>query len=365
MCGYPSPFSMEQKEKDIYMTEKLRELTGYHRDRCLQYGAMLKALDYTPEQVMHYRDLPFLPVTLFKRLSLTSRKEGGDMYTVVTSSGTGGQARSRIILDPDTQRAQQQALAVIGRDFLGPRRMPMLVIDSPATIARQGQLSARAAGILGFSLFGTRRVFALNEDMSLNVGAVAEFLEKYGKAPFFLFGFTFLVWQCFCQEQERRGKFFDCGNGVLVHGGGWKKLQQNAVSKQEFKDRLLELNGIRQVHDYYGMAEQTGSIFMECGYGHLHCSDFSAVLFRRPQDFSLCDRGERGLIQVMSVLPKSYPGHNLLTEDEGRLLGVDDCPCGRKGVYFEVLGRAEHAELRGCSDTYTGERAGACRDQEE
>ena len=77
---------------------------------------------------------------------------------------------------------------------------------------------------------------------------------------------------------------------------------------------------------------------------------------RRAEDFSVCDPGEKGLIQVMSLLPKSYPGHNLLTEDEGRLLGVDDCPCGRRGVRFEVTGRAARAELRGCSDTYGTEK---------
>lgn len=63
--------------------------------------------------------------------------------------------------------------------------------------------------------------------------------------------------------------------------------------------------------------------------------------------------GEQGLIQVVSVLPVSYPGHSLLTEDEGIMLGEDDCACGRKGKYFSVLGRIKNAELRGCSDTYT------------
>ena len=62
--------------------------------------------------------------------------------------------------------------------------------------------------------------------------------------------------------------------------------------------------------------------------------------------------GEAGIIQVVSLLPKSYPGHSLLTEDEGVILGQDDCPCGRKGKYFKVLGRLKQAEIRGCSDTY-------------
>ena len=55
---------------------------------------------------------------------------------------------------------------------------------------------------------------------------------------------------------------------------------------------------------------------------------------------------------MVSVLPGSYPGHSLLTEDEGVILGEDDCPCGRKGKYFHILGRLKNAEIRGCSDTY-------------
>jgi hypothetical protein len=100
------------------------------------------------------------------------------------------------------------------------------------------------------------------------------------------------------------------------------------------------------------MAEQTGAIYVECEYGHLHASVFSDVLIRRVQDFSLAAMNERGIIEVLSVLPESYPGHVLLTEDEGEILGEDDCPCGRLGKYFKVYGRIKGAEIRGCSDTY-------------
>ena len=91
---------------------------------------------------------------------------------------------------------------------------------------------------------------------------------------------------------------------------------------------------------------------MQCEYGHLHASIFSDVIMRRAKDFSVCEKGEKGIIQVISMIPESYPGHSLLTEDEGILLGEDNCPCGRKGKYFHVLGRLKNAEIRGCSDTY-------------
>lgn len=91
---------------------------------------------------------------------------------------------------------------------------------------------------------------------------------------------------------------------------------------------------------------------MQCECGHLHASIFSDVIMRHMRDFSICDIGEKGVIQVVSLLPESYPGHSILTEDEGILLGEDDCPCGRKGKYFKILGRIKDAEIRGCSDTY-------------
>ena len=91
---------------------------------------------------------------------------------------------------------------------------------------------------------------------------------------------------------------------------------------------------------------------MECEQDHFHASVYSDVIIRRAVDFSIADVGEKGIVQVLSILPESYPGHSLLTEDEGVLLGEDDCPCGRLGKYFKITGRLKNAEARGCSDTY-------------
>ena len=161
-----------------------------------------------------------------------------------------------------------------------------------------------------------------------------------------------MIWQHFYKELLKNPNCIDLRNAILIHGGGWKKLANEAVSPEEFRERLKSVCGLSDIHDYYGMVEQTGSIYMQCECGHLHASIFSDVIMRRMKDFSVCDIGEKGVIQVLSLIPESYPGHSILTEDEGVLLGEDDCPCGRKGRYFEVLGRIKNAEVRGCSDTY-------------
>ena len=77
---------------------------------------------------------------------------------------------------------------------------------------------------------------------------------------------------------------------------------------------------------------------------------FSDILTRNSK-LELCKINEPGLIQTLSLLPVSYPGQSLLTEDIGIIHGIDNCKCGKLGKYFTVLGRVPDAELRGCSDT--------------
>ena len=161
-----------------------------------------------------------------------------------------------------------------------------------------------------------------------------------------------MIWQHFYKLLVEKKIKLDLSNSVLIHGGGWKKLVSESISSSGFKKKLEAVCGINNVHDYYGMVEQTGSIYMECEYGYLHTPVFSDIIIRRAFDFSIADMGETGIIQVLSILPSSYPGHSLLTEDEGVLLGEDDCLCGRLGKYFKIVGRLKNAEIRGCSDTY-------------
>lgn len=346
------PYSLDKKAKHELLSKRIQELTRYHYENCREYQGILDGLGFDPARDAGYEEVPFLPVSLFKKTSLKSIPDE-EVFKVMTSSGTTGQAVSRIYLNRETSSMQQKVLAKIFTSFTGAPRMPMIILDCPSVVKNRAMFSARGAGILGFSMFGTKKVYALNDDMSLNLKEVSEFVEKYQDQPILLFGFTFMIWQHFYQELKKLPPMtLNLTNGILVHGGGWKKLVSENISTQMFKDALRETCSLKSVHDYYGMVEQTGSIYMECECGHLHTSIFSDVITRRADDFSMCDIGEKGIIQVVSSIPQSYPGHSLLTEDEGTILGEDDCPCGRKGKYFAIHGRLKNAEIRGCSDTY-------------
>lgn len=348
------PYSLNEKEKNELLTKRLSELTKHHKEKCPEYRKMLDSIGFDVNKTGNYKDIPFLPVRLFKELELKSIPQE-EIVKTMTSSGTTGQAVSKIFLDRETSANQQRTMVKIVQEFTGSARMPMIIIDCPGVVKNRTMFSARGAGILGFSMFGSKKIYALGDNMKLDIEGLREFLTQNKEQKILLFGFTFMIWQHFYKELLRlktEGISFDLSGGVLIHGGGWKKLISEAVSHDEFHKKLGDVCGLKDIHDYYGMVEQTGCIYMECECGKLHASNFSDVIIRRPFDFTEADIGERGIIQVVSTIPESYPGHSLLTEDEGEVLGVDDCPCGRKGKYFKIYDRLKNAELRGCSDTY-------------
>lgn len=296
-------------------------------------------------------DIPFYPVRMFKEYELSSIPKD-EVFKVMTSSGTTGQRVSKIIVDKETAMIQQKVMIKILSDYWGKKRLPMLIVDTPAVLKDRKMFSARGAAILGLQVAAREMVYVLNDDMSLNTGVLDAFFEKYPNQPFIIFGFTFMVWKHFYGALKECEKKYNMSEAWLMTGGGWKKLESEAISREEFKKEMNAVCGIKHFLDHYGMVEQTGCIYAECEYGHLHASIYSDVIIRDYKDFSVCPIGQKGIIQVVSVLPHSYPGHSLLTEDEGMVVGEDDCPCGRKGKYIQIFGRMKNAELRGCSDTY-------------
>lgn len=346
-----APYSLSKKEKEKLLLKELNQLTKMHQEKCMEYANFLDASGYTQKDANTLEELPFVPVRIFKELKLKSIPDD-KVFKTMFSSGTIGQKQSEIFLDKENAILQQKVLLRLLSDFIGHKRLPMLIIDSASVIRDRHLFTTRGATIMGLDFAATKMFFVLKEDMSLDIETLRHFVQTYGSGKFVVFGFTFMVWQYLFKEIEKNGLKIDLSNGYLLTAGGWKKLENEAVSNMDFKRKGECVCGIRHYVDHYGMAEQTGCVYIECEYGHLHASIYSDVIVRRFKDFSPCTYGESGIIQVVSSLPRSYPGHSILTEDEGMIVGEDDCPCGRKGKYIRILGRMRNAEIRGCSDTY-------------
>jgi phenylacetate-coenzyme A ligase PaaK-like adenylate-forming protein len=354
-------FEQEAAVKKRQMLTEQQQLTQWHYQHCPEYRAIVDSLGGL-RSYASLEDLPPLAVGLFKSLELKS-VETQEVFKVLTSSGTTSAQTSRIYLDKETAQSQSRALVKILQSFIGKQRLPMLLVDSPVPSAGHSAFSARMVGAQGISLFGRQPIYLLDESMALDLDTFLTFCEAHQHQPVLIFGFTYMLWLHLVKALEQAGIRVSLPDAILLHSGGWKKMHEQAVDQRHFKAAIKHTMGITRVHDFYGMVEQTGSIYPQCEHGVLHCSDFSDILIRDLSSWQCCGIGEPGVIQTLSTLPKSYPGHNLLTEDIGMLLGEDDCPCGRAGKYFKVLGRLPKTQQRGCSDTYVPESLAQAKDE--
>ena len=342
-------YSLGGAVKEASLLRGLNSLTSHHARNCLAYARILDATSQAPQACERLDDVPYLPVSLFKWTKLASVPDD-EIFKVMTSSGTTSQVPSRVYLDVETARLQTRALSSIVTHYVGPRRRPMLIIDHPGVIADRRELTARGAGILGMLSFGRDHLYVLDDQMRIDRPGLQAWLDRHTDEDPLVFGFTFMVWEYF--RQQLIGAGVDLSRATLVHSGGWKKLTDAKVDGATFRAGLKETFGLEDVHDFYGMVEQVGSVFFECPAGFLHPPNFAEVLVRDPTSWEPAPIGSTGVIEVLSLLPRSYPGHALLTEDIGIAHGIDDCPCGRMGTRFRVIGRVAKSEIRGCSDTH-------------
>lgn len=343
-------FGIDQEEKSQLLAREMSDLVRHHRTHSAEYARICDVL-HVPEQFDDLAEVPYLPVSLFKTHDLRSVPTD-EIFKVMTSSGTTGQATSRVILDRETAGMQSKALSRIMRRVVGDQRLPMIIVDTPNVIKDRKMFSARGAGLLGMMPFGRDHFYALDGDMKLDLPGLMDFVRHRRAGPVLVFGFTFMVWKYFLCALAESGTTVDLSGGVLVHSGGWKKLVDEAVDNSQFKATASELTGVTRVHNFYGMVEQVGSVFLEGDDGFLYPPNFADVIIRDPETWLPAENGSPGVVEVLSVLPRSYPGHALLTEDLGVVHGVGTAEGGWTGKQLEIIGRVPRSELRGCSDTH-------------
>ena len=338
------PFNFNIDKLDLIQKNILRSLNNHHLNKCKEYKKIIKNIYDEKKYRSNYSNM-MLPINLFKNFELKSISND-QIFRIMLSSGTSG-LQSKIFLDKENALKQKIILHKIVSEYLGSERLPMLIIDKNPKFLKN-KMTAKEAAIIGFSIFGKNHTFLLDEFEKINFKDLNNFLEKYQNKKFLIFGFTSQIFENLIEKKISNK--IDMSNAICLHGGGWKKIEKKKISKTLFKKKLSNKFGIKTVINYYGLIEQTGSIFLEspkCGF--FHNSIFSDIIIRDPM-FNIRKNKKKGLVQLISVLPTSYPGHNILTEDIGEIVGENDCLCGKGGKYFLIHGREEKSEIRGCSD---------------
>ena len=288
-----NPYALDKKNKSKMFINAIINLTQHHYNNCKLYKKIIRNFKFKLKNNNKIEDLPMLPTRIFKKYDLKSVPNKKIIKKLV-SSGTTEQKLSKIYLDKKNAKNQMKALSKIMETILGNKRLPMLIIDQNPKVFDRSIFNAKATAIYGFSLFGKNYCYLLNDKKKIDYNSLNIFLKEYGKDKFFIFGFTSMVFENLVNNLSTNLIKSNFRNGILLHGGGWKKLEKLKINNNLFKKKLLKKLKLENVYNYYGLVEQTGSIFIECKKcEHLVTSIFSDILIR-DEKFKLVKNGKKG-----------------------------------------------------------------------
>ena len=329
----------------------MKESLLHHFRNSIEFRKICKKKDFDFEKDFTVEQIPYFPVSVFKKFELISIPKE-DVFKTIFSSATTSKIPSKIFLDRTTSERQTKALVSIMSDFL-QEKMDFCILDAKDTNSSSNEIKSRSSAIRGFLPFMNSIKFLLNEDLQIN-NLELENIQSSNQYCFF--GFTWLIYKIISENKDNH-KIKDTLSKIespfILHLGGWKKLTDIKISREKFYQEICGFFNTAEtkIIDIYGMTEQLGTIYPDCQFGNKHVSAYSDIIIRNPSTLESEGVGKSGLIQLLSPIPHSYPGISILSDDFGHLEGVDDCPCGRKGKYFRFDKRSESADLKGCGDT--------------
>ena len=190
-------------------------------------------------------------------------------------------------------------------------------------------------------------------DLTLDRDKLREFAKDRQDTEVLVYGFTFILWNHLVKPLMAEGI-----SPQLAESPDPAQRRLEAFAGSGRRENTCSIEQLARVFgcspdriiDFYGMVESVGVIFPDCSEGNKHGPAFGDVIVRNPLTLEPVAAGEHGIVQVCSVLPTSFPGNLLLTEDMAQVIAYDGCPCGRRGISFRFAGRIPKAELRGCGN---------------
>lgn len=339
------------KKDDPKFFNELNKSIVHHKKNCKSFKSFIDNKKFnTRVNKDNLNKFPYIHVSIFKRYSKNLVSIPSDQIVKKLSSSATSGMPSSIYLDKTALKDQSRMMGNILKNYLGDKRRPMIVYDLEPKKESIIEIGARYAAIVGYLRFSNKVFFALkktNDKIVLDVEGLENFINENNNIIHF--GFTYIIFQYLLNNNNFNPILNAQNNGSLIHIGGWKKLENKKISKENFNKLCEDKIGINNVIDIYGFTELMGINFPDCECGWKHLPNNVKIIIRDEQTRKEVKKGNSGLIQFISPFTKSYAGISILTDDIG-VLNNKKCKCGRETDCFKVLGRKKKSEIRGCGD---------------
>ena len=302
------------------------QLFNYQAQYNEVYNAYLNALSVTPSSVVSIRDIPFLPISLFKSHEVkTGHFAPAEVFT---SSGTTGNSVSRHFIE-DVSLYHRACSNAFERAY-GPVKDYCVLALLPSYLDRDGSSLIYMAQRMIEKSTDTDSGFYLN-----NLAELFNLLQKKineGKKTLLL-GVSFALLD-FVESYQ-----LPANNNLVVMETGGMKGRRKEMIRAELHALLTPGFGVPLIHSEYGMTELMSQAYSK-GQGRFHTPPWMQIWVRQTDDpFSYAIEGKTGGINIIDLANIDSCAF-LETQDLGRIY---------PDASFEVMGRFDNADIRGCN----------------
>lgn len=307
------------------------ELFAFQYEHNPLYKAYADTFGKKPGTVRQVNEIPFLPIAFFK----THEVKTGlfDPAVVFTSSGTTGQGGSRHFVKDLS--LYEESFQRGFRLFYGDIKELAVMALLPSYLERQGSSLVYMAEKLIKDSENRYSRFYL-DDTSALIQSLQESEKQLNDQPGtgkknLLLGVTYALLDLPVQEK------LNLRHTIIMETGGMKGRRKEMV-REEVHALLCEKFGVETIHSEYGMTELLSQAYSS-GRGIFRCPPWMRVLVREEEDPLRVNETGTGAVNVID-LANIHSCCFIATDDGGRV---------QTDGSFEILGRLDGSDMRGCS----------------
>jgi phenylacetate-coenzyme A ligase PaaK-like adenylate-forming protein len=289
------------------------------------YHAFCEHLKIEPQAVKSLNQIPFLPIQFFKSHEVVSN--ANPIQQIFTSSGTTGMITSKHLVTDISLYEESYRRAF--SQFYGNIEDYTILALLPSYLDREGSSLIYMVKDLIEMTNNPDSGFYLNQYDTLLEKLVT--LDNSGK-NIILIGVTYALLDLV--EKQK----LNLRNTIIMETGGMKGKRREMI-REELHGLLCEGFGVSAIHSEYGMTELLSQAY-SLGDGVFECPPWMHILIRDTEDaLSYIEDGKTGGINVI----------DLANINSCAFIATQDLGKKKPNNSFEVLGRFDHSDIRGCN----------------
>jgi len=297
----------------------------FQYDNNVVYREFCQYLNVEKQNVKSLQQIPFLPIQFFKSHEVLSSEE--KIQETFTSSGTTGMTTSRHLVTDITLYEESYRKAF--SEFYGNIENYAVLALLPSYLDRGGSsLIYMVDDLIKLSNHPESGFYLNNYDELIQ--KLIE-LDSAGE-NIILIGVTYALLDLIEKQN------FQLKNVIIMETGGMKGRRKEMI-REELHDLLCKGFGVDAIHSEYGMTELLSQAY-SLGHGVFECPNWMQILIRDTEDaLSYVENGKTGGINVI----------DLANINSCSFIATQDLGKKKPNNSFEVLGRFDNSDIRGCN----------------